>query len=278
MKKFALSWLALALAWVGAGNTAQAAITITLTPSAASVAVGSSLRITASVTGAMAKLIWTVNDVTNGNSTYGTITGSYPSYTYTPPTAIPGGSNPVTVVATQAGTSQSASLSVTINPSATTPTAINLTGGAASVTGINFDLSSMATTLGLADIGTCGPPANPPSECSASVTGIQVSRSGAATADCPNTAGSLPATCSLWLLGQGLTRSPLTVSVTHGSTTDVTVSSIETTDAPTGYAAINFLIAVSGAAPPGVRNIVVTIGSGATQETQVYVGAIQIVN
>ncbi len=278
MSKIALSCLALALTWVGVGSATEAAITVTLTPNPASVAVGSTLPITASVTGATARLIWTVNDVTNGNSTYGTITGSYPSYTYTPPPAIPGGGNPVTIVATQSGTLQSASLAVTINPSASAPTAINVTGGAASATGINFNLSSMTTTLGLADIGTCGPPANPIGKCSASVTGIQVSRSGAATADCPNTTDSLPATCSLWLLGQGLASSPLAVSVTHGSTSDVTVSSIETTDAPTGYTAINFLTTVSGSAPTGNRDLVVRIDSGATQETQVYVGAIQIVN
>jgi hypothetical protein len=66
--------------------------------------------------------------------------------------------------------------------------------------------------------------------------------------------------------------------VTHGRTKDVAVSGVETTDAPTGYTAINFLITVSASAPTGVRDIVVTIGSGATQETQVYDGAIQIVN
>jgi hypothetical protein len=278
MKRLALSCLALALAWVAGGSTAQAAITLTLTSNPASVTVDSTLSITPAVTGARARLIWTVNDVINGNSTFGTISGSYPSYTYTAPAAIPGGSNPVTIVATQSGTSQSAALVVTINPSATTPTAISVTGGVASVTGINFSLPNTNTTLGLADIGTCGPPANPTGECSASVTGIQVSRSGAATPDCPNTTASLPATCNIWLLGQGLTSSPLTVSVTHGSTTDVTVSNVETTDAPTGFTAINFLITVSGSAPTGIRDIVVTIGSGAKQETQVDVGAIQIID
>ena len=85
----------------------------------------------------------------------------------------------------------------------------------------------------------------------------------------------------MWLLGQGLTNpegsalaSGLTVSVTHGSTTDVTVSSV-TAMVPQSLTEINFTITVLGTAPLGNRDIVVTLADG---ETQAYVGAIQIVD
>jgi len=252
--------------------TVALVVAITHPSNPASVAVGSTLPITASVTGATPNITWTVDGVTNGNSTYGTISGTYPSYTYTPPTAIPGGSNPVTIEATQPGATESASLTVTINPSATTPTAVKVTAGAASVTGFDFSLSSSSSlTLALADVGTCIG-----GGCSASLTGIQVSRSGLATSDCTN------ATCTVWLLGKGLTNSGgtalasgLTVSVPHGNTTDVTVGTLTAMPPLSGFTDINFPIVVLGTAQLGNRDIVVTLGDG---ETQAFVGAIQIVD
>jgi len=162
---------------------------------------------------------------------------------------------------------------VTINPSTTAPNAITITGGNA--TGINLSLTSMTTTLGLADVGTCNyPTAN---VCNAEVTGIQISRSGAVTSFC----GS--ATCTIWLLGQGLTNGDgsalaagLTVSVTHPrSTVDVTVSTVQANALASGLTNIFIPVVVSPSAPLGNRDLVVTLGDG---ETQVYVGAIQIVN
>jgi hypothetical protein len=246
----------------------------------ASVTVGQSLPIKASVTGATADLTLTVNGVEGGNSTFGTIAGAYPSYTYTAPPAIPGGNNPVTIEATQAGTSQSASLTVTIEPSTTIPTAVTITNGDA--TGINFSLSSNSSlTLGLADVGSCVTTGENTS-CGASVTGIQVSKSGAATGSCPAT--TTPATCTVWLLGQGLTDnsgivvSGLSLSVTYGGTTpDVTVtgSSVVGMTPSDGLTQITFQVQVSSTAQLGLRNLVVKLPDG---ETQAYVGAIQIVN
>ena len=263
-------------------TVAAVGVSITSPSNPASIKVGGTLPITASVTGtANTAVTWTVTGanagtVTNGNSTIGTIPGTSPSATYTAPASIPGGNNPVTITATsQADETQSASLTVTINPSTTTTNAVNVTGGASPATGINLSLPSNANvTLGLADVGTCGSP-NPHNECFATVTGVQVSRSGLATDSCPN------ATCTVWLLGQGLTNpegsalaSGLTVSVTHGSTTDVTVSSV-TAMVPQSLTEINFTITVLGTAPLGNRDLVVTLADG---ETQVYVGAIQIVD
>jgi len=263
---------------VNGGSSVE--VTITSPSNSATLTVGGSLPITAAVTGATAALTWTVNGITNGNSTFGTISGSNTSVTYNAPAAIPANNNPVTIEATQGGTGQTASLAVTINHSTSAPTAITITGGNA--TGINFNLTSNSSlTLGLSDVGSCSG-----GSCSASVTGIEVSLSGEASASCP-------ATCTVWLLGQGLTNaggtavaSGLNVSVSGGSTPDVKVTSGSVTPlapcSPTNpsctssvtFEDITFQVVASASATLGVRNIVVTLGDG---ETQVYVGAIQIV-
>jgi len=256
---------------VNAANSVE--VTITNPSNPAMLTVGGALPITASVKGAGAALTWTVNGVTNGNSTFGTITGSNTSVTYNAPSAIPGNNNPVTIEATQGGTGETASLAVTINPSTSAPTAIAVTGGNA--TGINLSLTSMTTTLGLSDLGTCNyPTAN---ACQASVTGIQISRSGAATSFC----GS--ATCTLWLLGQGLTNgggsalaAGLTVTVTHAqNVVDVTIGTVQANALVSGLTNVFIPVVVSPSAPLGNRDLVVTLGDG---ETQIYIGAIQIVD
>lgn len=255
---------------------AASSITVTLNGSSAGTAnvkAGASLAITAVVTGAPANLSFTVNSISNGNATYGTISGSGSPYTFLAPVAIPGNDNPVVIVATQGGTGETASLTVTITATGTSPTPIAVTGGEAS--GIDFSLSSRTTTLGLADVGTCNYPT--PNVCGASVTGIQISRSGAATSFC---GGS---TCTIWLIGQGLTTSDgsalasgLTISVTHPRTTvDVTVGTVQPNSPVSGETNVFIPIAVTSSAPLGNRDIVVTLGNG---ETQVYIGAIQIVN
>jgi hypothetical protein len=145
----------------------------------------------------------------------------------------------------------------------------------------------MTTTLGLSDVGTCTVTESS-TNCLGAVAGVQVSQSGAATPSCPN------ATCIIWLVGRGLTdtagstvTSGLTVSVTHGSTADVAVSDVTPfpdyctgsgQPADCGSTAIYFTLKVSSTPALGTRNIVVTLGSGASKETQAYVGAIQIVN
>ena len=255
---------------------AASSVVVTLngkTSGTASAKVGATLPITALVTGAPANLTFTVNGVTNGNATFGTLTGSSSPYSYLAPVAIPGNDNPVTIEAMQGGTGETASLTVTITPTTTSPTPITITGGDA--TGINLSLTSRTTTLGLADVGTCNYPT--PNVCTASVTGIQISRSGAATSFCGGSS------CTLWVLGQGLTNgggsalaSGLTVSVTHPRTTvDVTVGNVAPNTPASGLTNIFIPVVVTPSAPIGNRDLVVTLGNG---ETQVYVGAIQIVN
>lgn len=217
-----------------------------------------------------------LNAVTNGNSTVGTITGTYPNITFHAPGAIPPG-NPLTVMATsQADNTKSASLTVTLTPAAGQPNPVVAGGNNVHTTGVNFSLSSMTTTLGLVALGTCtGTPASP-GTCTAGATGFQVKQG---------------ATLTVWLLGQGLTDGigaslapGLAVSVSQGSTSDVTVSSVTPQCNSTGNPGtcplspaltnITFQIQVGASATLGQRNIIVTNTAG---ELQAYVGGIQII-
>ncbi|MDR3675417.1 MAG: putative Ig domain-containing protein [Acidobacteriota bacterium] len=151
---------------------------------------------------------------------------------------------------------------IVINTSSTVSNAINVPGGA-STTGINFSLSSLSTTLGLADVGLCTP------GCSASVATITVAK------------GS---TTTVWLLGTGLTNATgsqlatgLTMDVSHvAGSSDVTISSV-TALAPSDNGAnlqnITFSLTVSASAASGPRNIIVTNAAG---EVQAFIGAIKI--
>ena len=70
--------------------------------------------------------------------------------------------------------------------------------------------------------------------------------------------------------------SGLTVSVTHPqSGADVTIGNPVANALNSGLTNIFVPIVVSSSAPVGNRDLVVTLGNG---ETQVYVGAIQIIN
>jgi hypothetical protein len=98
MKKLALSCLAFALAWAWGGSTAQAAITLTLKTSAPTVALGGTLTLTATETGATTTgFKWYVNGVLGGSTAEGLLSGTGTlTRTYTaPPTDVPN-PNPVT--------------------------------------------------------------------------------------------------------------------------------------------------------------------------------------
>ena len=99
--------LALALGVIGAGTTARAAaITLTLKTSASTVPLGSTLVLTATVAGTTnTGLIWSVNGVTNGNSSTGTLTGSGLTRTYTAPAVNCPNPNPVTFMIVSAANS-----------------------------------------------------------------------------------------------------------------------------------------------------------------------------
>jgi hypothetical protein len=255
------------------------AVSITSPSNPASVTVGQTLSLTASVTGTSnTALTWTVTGqlagaVTNGNSTIGAIPGTSPSATYTAPSALPTGNNPVTITATsQADPTQSASLTVSINPSTTHPNAINVTGNNMDAAGVDFDIPDASPTLGLAGVGTCTGTLTPTvgaTSCSGGVASVTISKGTSAI---------------VWLLGQGLSNSDgtelasgLSVKVSQGTSRDVAVSEV-TPLSPTNNAAglvnIAFQVRVSASATTGPRNIVVT--NSITGEVQAFLGGIQI--
>jgi len=115
------------------------------------VAAGGTLPITASVTGlANTAVNWTVNGVANGNSTYGTISGSGLSIIYDAPSAVPTPATFNVTATSQANSSLSASVSVTIAPAAsgvvvsiTTPTSpLSVTAGSL----VKFQVNITGTT------------------------------------------------------------------------------------------------------------------------------------
>ncbi|MGA3326384.1 MAG: hypothetical protein ABSF45_18080 [Terriglobia bacterium] len=256
-------------------------VTVSITSPTTSqiVPVNGTLPLTAAVTGTSnTALTWTVTGplagtVPNGNATIGTIPGTSLSATYTAPSALPTGNNPVTITATsQADPIKSASVTVTINPSTTNPNAINVPGNNTDAAGVNLDISNSIPTLGLADVGTCAGTLAPTAAltgCSGGVASVTVSKG---------------TTAIVWLLGQGLTNidgtllaSGLSVSVSQGTRSDVTVTQVtplSPTENGAGLTNIAFQVTVSAGATPGPRNIIVT--NSVTGELQAFVGAIQI--
>jgi len=95
--------------------TTAVLLSITSPSSPQNVAVGHTLPITASLSGSSNNAVtWTVNGVTNGNSTYGTISGTGLSVTYNAPGAVPSPASFNIKVTSQADSSKSATLAVTI--------------------------------------------------------------------------------------------------------------------------------------------------------------------
>ncbi len=262
-------------------NTPPADVSISITSpiGPANITVDQTLPITASVTGSSNTAVnWTVTgalagSVDNGNATLGTISGTSASAKYIAPSALPAGNNPITITATsQADPSQSASLTVMVNPSSTRANAINVPGGNTDADDVNFDVASSSPTLGLADIGTCEGTLGPLgglTNCSGGVASVTVQR------------GS---TAIVWLLGQGLTdgggtslANGLSVDVSQGTHDDITVTQLtplSPTDNHAGLLNVAFRVTVSPNAAPGPRNIVVA--NTATGELQAFAGAIQI--
>ena len=102
--------------WNDATTTPAVAVSITTPTSAQTVPVNGTLAITAAVANTTNTAVtWTVNGVTNGNSTYGTITGTGLTVTYNAPAAVPATATFNITATSQADTTKSASVSVTIS-------------------------------------------------------------------------------------------------------------------------------------------------------------------
>jgi len=92
------------------------AVSITSPTTAQTVQVNATLTITAAVSGTSNTTVtWSVNGVTNGNSTYGTISGSGLSVTYTAPARVPSPATFSITATSQADSTKSTSVSVTIS-------------------------------------------------------------------------------------------------------------------------------------------------------------------
>ena len=136
MKKLTMLYALLALGLAscgggGGGNHPPPPVSVTISPTTASVEINNTAQFTATVRNTSNTAVnWLVNDVAGGNTTVGTISASG---LYTAPAAVPN-PNSVTVKAvSQADTSKSASATVTITLIITisiAPTAVTLPAGA----------------------------------------------------------------------------------------------------------------------------------------------------
>src|SRR5665213_3017 len=134
--------LAVSAATTGCHN-ANTGVSVTISPTTATVMLNNGTQFTAAVTGSTSSVTWTVNGVGGGNSTVGTIdtTGLY-----TAPAAIPPNTT-ITVVATVPNTTITASATVTLTSGVTvtvSPSSFSIGTGetlsfSASVTGVPFN-------------------------------------------------------------------------------------------------------------------------------------------
>ncbi len=235
---------------------------------AVNVSLGGTQSLVASVTGGSNTAVtWSVDGIGEGNAVIGTITsGPSGRAIYHAPVAMPPG-NPVIVTATAlADISKTASVLLTLTPAVGRRNPV-VAVGTQKTTGIDFSLSRLDPTLGLADVGTCTGTLTPTLNvsCGTSVNGINAAQG---------------ARVIVWLLGQGLTSPDgsrlapgLRVEVSQGATNDVAVSNLMPQTPQSGLTSIYFQMQVSPSAAPGLRNLVVTNGAG---ELQHFVGAIQI--
>ncbi len=100
----------------GPSTADTVAITINgSTSSSDNVTAGTTLGLTVAVTGTSGtNVIWTINGLSNLTTDYGSITGSYPSFTYTAPSRVPDVATFTLTATSNADITQSASVTVTI--------------------------------------------------------------------------------------------------------------------------------------------------------------------
>ena len=100
----------------GPSTADTVAVTInSASSSSASVTAGATLPLSVAVTGTgSTNVIWTINGLSNLTTDYGSITGSYPSFTYTAPSRVPDVATFTLTATSKADVSQSASVTVTI--------------------------------------------------------------------------------------------------------------------------------------------------------------------
>src|ERR1700722_1286359 len=112
MRRWA-QWLCLALIAAAAAtgcHSANAGVSVTVAPTAATILLNNDSQFPATVTGSTSAVTWSVNSVAGGNSTVGTVDSTG---LYTAPATIPPNTT-ITVTATVQNTTTTASATVTL--------------------------------------------------------------------------------------------------------------------------------------------------------------------
>ncbi len=231
------------------GMISAPTITVSVSPSAASLKTGATQQFTATVTGTTNTAVtWSVNNVVGGNATVGTISASG---LYTAPATVPNPNQVTVTAASEANPSSTGSATVNIvaPPPPVTMTPVDVRAGA-ETSGVNIALAPLTPTLQFLAVGTGN---------TAGATGVSVAQGG---------------TANLFLVGNGFV--PGTTYQVLGPAGDVTVTQPDasafctTTD---GHPCVNVRIQVSPKAALGPHNILVENGAG---EVTVFVGGLLI--
>ena len=246
MRRWA-QWLCLALIAAAAAtgcHNANAGVSVTVTPTAATVLLNNGSQFTATVTGSSNAVTWSVNSVTGGNSTVGTVDSTG---LYTAPATIPPNTT-ITVIATVQNTTTTASATVTL------------------VSGLTITITPSSFSIGTAETLPF----------SATVTGVPFN---AVTSTCntPNPTSTLPlCTAVTWTLTGVGSIDPntglYTASSTAGSAT-ITATSIY----DTGVTA-NATVTVVTAADPTITSVSPRVGAIGSVFQDVYLSGTNFIS
>ncbi len=247
------AWLALACGGGGGGGTQPppSNVSITISPTSASMGFGATQQFTPTVSGTSNTAVtWSISPSSNGSiSTSGL---------YTAPSAqLPAPTTPQTVSVTPGpGPSSVVDIKVDTVPQ---PTSVTVTATSQADTTKSASAAISIDPLSLVAVGTCPPSGN----CTAGAVGVSVARGG---------------TVTLFLVGYGVGAND-TFSFS-GNPGDVTISAGSTqfcmTQAQSGIPSqpcVTFDINVSANATPGQRNIMATSSGG---ELATFVGGLLI--
>ncbi len=246
MRRWA-QWLCLALLAAAAAtgcHNANAGVSVTVTPTAATVLLNNGSQFTATVTGSTNAVTWSVNSVSGGNSTVGTVDSTG---LYTAPATIPPNTT-ITVTATVQNTTTTASATVTL------------------VSGLTITITPSTFSIGTAETLPF----------SATVTGVPFN---AVTATCntPNPTSTLPlCTAVTWTLTGVGSIDPNTGLYTASSTAG-TATITATSIYDTGVTA-NATVTVVTAADPTITSVSPRVGAIGSVFQDVYLSGTNFIS
>jgi DNA-binding beta-propeller fold protein YncE len=211
-------------------SSSKTSVGVTISPTSATVLINSGAQFVASVTGSSNTVNWSVNGVSGGNATVGTVTSTG---FYAAPAAVPAGTT-ITVTATVSGTSASASATVTLDSGVRVviaPTAFTVGTSetfplTASVTGVPSNASIP---------GTCDNTTHTPVDCTAvtwSVTGVGSIDPTTGLYTAPSTTGSGVTVATATSVYDTTQKAAATISIVAAATP--TIASISPVAGPIG--------------------------------------------